>query len=315
MTAVAWDIETCPVPLDALSRAQQARYDNELAYKLSRESVMDRQTASRLVRSIHPFLGWICCISAVSGTLDSSASGSGASGRGHNEPVSWTASSPGEEAGLLEAFWSAVADFPPGTTWVTFNGKRFDVPYVEARSVAHGLTPSRADLRDTYPYNTRPHADLACLWPQHYSLDGLCDLLGVPSPKGGRTKAGSADVGSADAGAAKGNTPGMETPGMETPVSPHAVSHAHAGDASGGAAPPVDRSGDGMGTGAIAGTDAIGGTGRIGRMDGGRMDESRIDGSDVAQLVESGQLRALAAYAERDAVATWRCAQRLLPQL
>ena len=306
MTAVAWDIETCPVPLDALSRAQQARYDNELAYKLSRESVMDRQTASRLVRSIHPFLGWICCISAVSGTLDS-----GASGRGHNEPVSWTASSPDEEAGLLEAFWSAVADFPPGTTWVTFNGKRFDVPYVEARSVAHGLTPTRADLRDTYPYNMRPHADLACLWPQHYSLDGLCDLLGVPSAKGGWTKAGSADVGSA-----KGNTPGMETPGIETPVSSHAVSHAHAGDASVGAAPPVDRSGDGMGTDAIAGTDATeetdgtGGTDRIGRMDG-----SRIDGSDVAQLVESGQLRALAAYAERDAVATWRCAQRLLLQL
>lgn len=173
-TVVAWDIETCPQPLDSLSEMQRKRYERELKYKLNQKPDMDEGEASRLVRSVHPFLGWICCISAVSGTLEG----------GPNKPVSWMAEDPDEEGALLERFWEAVASFPPDTVWTTFNGKRFDVPFVEARSVRHGLMPSRRDLLDTYPYKHRPHADLARLWPVHYALGGLCSLLGVPSPKG-----------------------------------------------------------------------------------------------------------------------------------
>jgi hypothetical protein len=212
MTIVAWDIETCPQSLESLTEAQQARYDMELAYKLDRNPDMDEADASRLVRSVHPFLGWTCCIAAVSGTLDS----------GPNEPVSWTAASMDDEAALLQAFWQAVAAFPRGTLWATFNGKRFDVPYVEARSAAHGITPTRQDLRNTYPYSHKPHADLAWLWPQHYALDGLCGLLDVPSPK------------------------------------------------------------------------------------------SDVDGSQVAGLVADGRVGEVAAYCERDVVATFRCAQSIL---
>lgn len=173
MTIVAWDIETCPQPLAALTPPQAARYEKELAHRLERRPGSDEDEVSRLVRSVHPFLGWICCISAVSGAPDD----------GPNTPVSWTAVTPDEEAELLRRFWEAVAGFPRRTLWVTFNGKRFDVPFVEARSAVHGLAPSRSDLIDTYPYRHRPHADLARIWPLHYSLDGLCGLLGVPSPK------------------------------------------------------------------------------------------------------------------------------------
>lgn len=214
MKVVAWDIETCPHPAETLTDAQRARYETELERKLEQKPHLSEAEAARLARSVHPFLGWVCCISAVSGTL----------GGGPNEPVSWTAASPSEEKDLLASFWQAVSGFPKNTLWVTFNGKRFDVPFVEARSAAWGLHPTRPDLRNTYPYSHEPHADLAWLWPQHYSLNDLCGLLGVPSPK-----------------------------------------------------------------------------------------QNGIDGSQVAGLVEKGELETVAAYARRDVVATWRCGRSALP--
>jgi hypothetical protein len=57
------------------------------------------------------------------------------------------------------------------------------------RSVPHGPfstsrdQPGRSNLLDTYLYNQCPYADLQKIRPQSYSLDGLCGLLGVPSPK------------------------------------------------------------------------------------------------------------------------------------
>lgn len=175
MTIVAWDAETCSQPLNSLTETQKTRFDKEVQYKLAHAHHMEKEEISNLVRSIHPFLGWICCISAVSGTLE----------RGPNAPVSWTASSPEDEVGLLKSFWRAVAGFPKDTVWATFNGKRFDVPFVEARSARYGLHPTRRDILNVYPYRHRPHADLARLWPQHYALEDLCGLLGLNSPKDG----------------------------------------------------------------------------------------------------------------------------------
>jgi hypothetical protein len=280
MPAVAWDIETCPFPLDNLSRSQQARYDNELAHKLSRKPEMDHDAASRLVRSVHPFLGWICCISAVSGTLEASLDDSR-----RNDPISWTARSPGEEADLLDAFWEAVAGFPQGTLWITFNGKRFDVPFVEARSAARGISPTRSDLRDTYPYSMRPHADLAHLWPQHYSLDGLCALLGVPSPK---------------------EPSGEEWPGQGWPGEEWSREGqlSHGGQARTGLVASNPESPAGLA--AVSDPDAG---------DAPSSEPRAVDGSAVAQWVAGGQMGALKAYAKRDAIATWTCAQRALPQL
>jgi predicted PolB exonuclease-like 3'-5' exonuclease len=82
------------------------------------------------------------------------------------------------------AFTEAAGGFRGEVRWITFNGKRFDVPFLEARASAHGLSPPRADMRNTYPYSHAPHADLMTLWPFHYGLAGLCELLGVASPKG-----------------------------------------------------------------------------------------------------------------------------------
>lgn len=176
---VAWDVETCPTPLDALSPAQQVRYEKELRRQLKQTPEMAEDDASRLVRSVHPFLGWVCCVSAVAGSLDGSV----------REPRSWSCAEPGGEAELLRRFWTDVARFPASTVWVTFNGKRFNAPFLLARSLKHGLAPTQSRPLDTYPYRHTPHADLACVWPRQCGLDDLCDLLGVPSPKGAMSEA------------------------------------------------------------------------------------------------------------------------------
>lgn len=67
---------------------------------------------------------------------------------------------------------------------MTFNGKRFDVPFLLARSARHRAEPTQRRLLDTYPFRHTPHADLACVWPRMCSLEDLCDLLSVDSPKG-----------------------------------------------------------------------------------------------------------------------------------
>jgi len=184
---VAWDIETCPCPLEALSPAQWRRYEKELARQRKLTPEMAEEEASRLTRSVHPFLGWVCCISAVSGTLDGAA----------RPPRSWACASPDGEADLLRRFWADIAGFPGSTVWVTFNGKAFDVPFLLARTVRHRLLPTQRRLLDRYPYRHTPHADLACVWPRQCSLDDLCDLLGVSSPKGALC---GADVAGAVAG-------------------------------------------------------------------------------------------------------------------
>ncbi|PEN11422.1 ribonuclease H [Longibacter salinarum] len=175
MVCVAWDIETCPQPLSALTDTQKERYETEMRQSERKKPDLDHEDRCRLVRSTHPLLGWICCISAVSGTLDGQV----------NDPVSWTAATEDDEVDLFLDFWSTVAGFSRGVTWVTFNGKRFDVPFLLARSARRDVSPTRRDLTDTYPYNNRPHTDLCNLWPASYSLADLCEHLYVDSPKDG----------------------------------------------------------------------------------------------------------------------------------
>jgi hypothetical protein len=172
---VAWDVETCPLPDHLLTDVHRERLEKEIAIIKERQPDLDEAAARRLAMSTHPFLGWICCISAVAGTLKD----------GCREPVSFHAPSIDEEKALLERFWEAIGRFPGKSTWVTFNGKKFDVPFLLTRSAHYGVSPSRFDLADTYPYNHRPHADLCGAWPCYYTLHDLCGLLGVSSSKNG----------------------------------------------------------------------------------------------------------------------------------
>lgn len=91
---------------------------------------------------------------------------------------------PVSEAELLQAFWvmAGYADVV-----VTYNGRGFDVPFIQGRSVIHGIN-ARTDLMSSR-YSLRPHLDLYdVLSPSGRnrgpaSLDVVCWALGLTSPK------------------------------------------------------------------------------------------------------------------------------------
>ena len=181
MVAISLDIETCPLPLEDFSPIQKERYEKELKREEERNPDQPEEESSKRVRSFHPYLGWVCCVSVVRGKLSS----------GLGEPMSWTATSPENENYLLMEFWEAVDAVTNELNglnhkwvWTTFNGKDFDVPFLTARSAHHGISPTSSKLLDSYPYGHNPHADLQTIWPSsNYGLDDMCAHLGVESPK------------------------------------------------------------------------------------------------------------------------------------
>jgi hypothetical protein len=169
--AIAWDIETAPLPVESFSERQMRRYDKLWRKDEPHADVPSPETSAR-VRSLHPMLGFVCAVAGVS--IDSDVMG---------EPWSLAVGSPEGEADLLSAFWLAVQRCQRRPVWVTFNGKRFDCDWLRVRSARHGITPTRRDLLDSYPFKHTPHADLARIFNCTAGLPDLCDHLGVPDPK------------------------------------------------------------------------------------------------------------------------------------
>lgn len=186
---IALDIETCPLPLDDLSPAQQERFAHRVQQEGRRDADAPAPALAERVRSTDPALLWICCIGVVS--VDDP-------GR-PRPPRTYTAAHPGEEAAMLRTFWADVARLAgryPHQRWITFNGKDFDVPRLLLRSAVHGLAPTPCGLLNVHPYRHRPHCDLMrLLGGARLSLDALCAVLGVSSSKQGALRAeGVADA-------------------------------------------------------------------------------------------------------------------------
>jgi hypothetical protein len=170
---IAWDIETVPQRLSRMSVRQLRRVWLEV--KRERERNPDRSMLDtiRLVCSLHPMIGRICCISIVRMTPNGQ----------RRAPHSYTAATADDEGQLLYAFWHDVANLRGRILWVTFNGKRFDCDWLRVRSAAHGIAPTRRDILDTYPFRHEPHCDLSRLFDCRSALADVCDLVGIPSPK------------------------------------------------------------------------------------------------------------------------------------
>jgi len=87
-----------------------------------------------------------------------------------------------EEKELLESFWQWLESARP-SLFVSFNGRRFDVPYLNVRSAIHRIVPahpiplgrsSHFDVRETFEGDDKRRRG---------SLDYFCAVFGVPSPK------------------------------------------------------------------------------------------------------------------------------------
>lgn len=90
----------------------------------------------------------------------------------------------GDEKSILVAALEVLA-YNPMNVYVTFNGVGFDLPFIRQRCWVHGLkVPNK-------PFRSKPWddniQDLMLLWSadrdRRISLDRLCKVLGVVSPK------------------------------------------------------------------------------------------------------------------------------------
>ena len=88
---------------------------------------------------------------------------------------------PVAEEELLRAFWVLAGN---ADVVVSYNGRGFDVPFVQGRSLIHGIDAS-VDLLSNR-FSLRPHLDLYYALGQTRgpsSLDVVCWALGLTSPK------------------------------------------------------------------------------------------------------------------------------------
>lgn len=93
------------------------------------------------------------------------------------------------EKEMLQKFWGVVEKYD---TFVTFNGRAFDVPFLMVRSALHGIRPSKNLLANRYlnyhPSNAR-HIDLLDqltfygAMRKKGSLHLWCRAFGIESPK------------------------------------------------------------------------------------------------------------------------------------
>jgi 3'-5' exonuclease len=93
------------------------------------------------------------------------------------------------EALMLAEFWEGARHYD---TFVTFNGRGFDVPFLVHRSVASGVKPTRNLMEGRYPSQQRScrHFDLQDeltfygAMSRRPSLHLFCRAYGTESPKG-----------------------------------------------------------------------------------------------------------------------------------
>ncbi len=94
------------------------------------------------------------------------------------------------EKEMLEDFWEGAKNYD---TFVTFNGRGFDVPFLNLRSAVHGIRPAYDLMEGRYLYQQKlvRHVDLqdqlTYYGAMHRkpSLHLFCRAFGIESPKGG----------------------------------------------------------------------------------------------------------------------------------
>jgi DNA polymerase elongation subunit (family B) len=92
------------------------------------------------------------------------------------------------EKEMLEDFWEGAKSYD---TFVTFNGRRFDAPFLNLRSAVHGIRPTQDLMEGRYFFQqkTARHVDLQdqlTFYGATYrkpSLHVFCRAFGIASPK------------------------------------------------------------------------------------------------------------------------------------
>jgi uncharacterized protein YprB with RNaseH-like and TPR domain len=171
VSTLVFDIETVGKSFDKLSKADQDYLLNSLEKDVESKEAKQRT-------GLHPLYGFVAFIGMINPN----------SGKGkvlgltkkkyvpENKKFKYDFFK--DEAGLLKAFWQIVEEYEH---IVTFNGRRFDVPFLVFRSLVNKVvipvdlnrSGSHTDLMQAIrPYGTRV-----------YKLEAICKALGITNPK------------------------------------------------------------------------------------------------------------------------------------
>lgn len=177
MDAVVFDIETVGVEfpeLDELSQEYFLRFHDAEEFGCVEDSL-----------SFYPLTAQIVAIAMMDARTEegavyfqdaSAASSKFTQGKFHFHPL-------GEQE-MLRFFWKKLGCY---SSFVTFNGRMFDCPFIMVRSAVHGLRVQRNLV--PYRFAANEHIDLADQFSfygasaKKFPLHMWCRAFGIPSPK------------------------------------------------------------------------------------------------------------------------------------
>lgn len=180
MSRVVFDIETVGFPWDEFDEKQQ-EYLTKFAK--SEEEVM----AIKEKLGLHPMTGKVVTIAMYNPDTKKGMvyfdSGNDTKYDHIENNITFKS---GDEKYILESFWQDINKFDD---FITFNGSRFDCPFMIMRSTILGIKCTR----DLMPprFEKKPHIDLAKVLnffgelEKSFNLDFYCRVFGVKSPKEG----------------------------------------------------------------------------------------------------------------------------------
>ncbi len=192
MPTLVFDIETVGEDFDSLDETSQ----DALTRWIKRESGSGEDYAAALAdlkngMGFSPLTGQIVAIGIrdverQKGAVYFQASPQGAEKNFEEEHCKFEVMT---EKEMLQKFWEVIENYD---TFVTFNGRSFDVPFLMVRSAIHGIRPTKNLLANRYlnyhPSNAR-HIDLIDqltfygAMRKRGSLHLWCRAFGIESPK------------------------------------------------------------------------------------------------------------------------------------
>lgn len=189
MATLIFDIETVGENWDGLDETTQS-----VLLRWARRSARSPQELTALERDVReglgfsPLTGFVVAIGVYD--LERQKGAVYFQGAGENQEVVEGDFTYKErsEAQMLSEFWAGARHYD---TFVTFNGRAFDAPFLVHRSVVWGVTPSQNLLAGRYPAQQRScrHIDLEDeltfygAMSRRPSLHLFCRAYGIESPK------------------------------------------------------------------------------------------------------------------------------------
>lgn len=176
MSSIVFDVETVGENWESLTEAEQS-------YLLKYSKSEEEREAEKSKLSFYPLTGKIISIAMYN---PESKKGKvfyeGEPGYKSEVDSEGFEFQTGDEAFILNEFWHTITKYQ---SFVTFNGRSFDGPYIMMRSMINRIKPTRNLIPNRFGIEHIDLMDTLTFYgaTRKFSLDFYCRRLGIESPK------------------------------------------------------------------------------------------------------------------------------------